>query len=96
MSIKNQTFNRGETERVELVNYGTMVARPVGIAVGIVLTGTVTITKRKDGLFTLYSPKCRGGNGRGWTGARGSDLLTIVGQDMTIGEAFSDAMGMTA
>lgn len=91
MSIQSQSFNRGETKRVELNGYGTVVARPVGIAVALVFTGVVTITERKDGLYSIYSPKCRGGNGKGWTGMRGETLVTINGDDRPVEVVFSDA-----
>lgn len=94
MSIKSQSFNRGETERVEINGYGTVVARPVGIAVALVFTGVVTITKRKDGRYSIYSPKCRGGNGRRWTGMRGETLVTIGGDDMPVECVFSDVESM--
>lgn len=96
MSVKSQSFNRGVTKRVELNGFGTVTARPVGISIAMVFKGAVTITKRADGFYTIYSPKCRGGNGKGWTGMRGSSLVTIGGDDYPVEVVFSEAESMLA
>lgn len=91
MGVKTSNFDRGTTERVEFNGYGTVYVRAVGFSVGLMLSGVVTITKRKDGLYSLYSPKCRGGNGRGVTGMNGGDLLTVFGSDTPLSLVFENA-----
>lgn len=65
MKVTNVDFDRGVTNRVEVTSNGVIVASDDRNHAKV-FGNVVTVTRTKEGKFSLYSPICRGGDGTNW------------------------------